>query len=404
MTKQSLNSVKLKPLNFQDENNNASFTSAGQTPNSTISIEKRDISQAMQLNINPNTTQMPFINNESSSSEKNPLLYSDIALHKGKRKIVFVHVGKAGGTTITLSVFRHLYCSKMRRAAEVKQACHAQANRTDSPLRESAMMEVHLHPLGPRRLQEVRQKATTFLFTIRNPLERVISSYHFLHYRNSRKSAFARHKNAVRDEFYITCFPEQSNLLRNIHEVMQIAANHKNTTDNRNTTSPLTRCQRLALDGIQGNGEAVKRSNIHLFMNYEKYVAITVDLVPHREIFVVRLRQLWHDIEELDKRTGGSGNFTGVAKEKNVRTKQMKRKEDALSPQDTQSLCCVLMKEIQVYQRLILMGGNLHGFEKEEALMDIYQTCQATPEKDGLVAWDQWQDAHCPGMKQLFAT
>ena len=152
VTKQSLNSVTLKPINFQVDSNIASFTSAGQTPNSTISIEKRDISQAMQLNINPNTTQMPFINNESSSSEKNPLLYSDIALYKGNRKIVFVHVGKAGGTTITKSVFRHLGCNTMRGGAEVKQACHARVTRTDSPLRESAMLEVHLHPLGPRRL------------------------------------------------------------------------------------------------------------------------------------------------------------------------------------------------------------------------------------------------------------
>ena len=332
------------------------------------------------------------------TSDKSSLsLQGNITLHKNPRLIALIHVGKTGGTTLWKLALPHLNCRHKRTQAK-KAQCHIEASRDDSPLREASTLEFHMKPIQGGAKKVVEEKVSSFLFSTRNPVERAVSSYYFLHYNNRRQSTFARLQHPLKDDFYIKCFPTIKNLFEALDGVFQIASN---STMMMNRPTP---CQKLSIEILQGKEEKTRYVNIHLYWNYQRYFDTSLGQFPSKEVFVIRLAHLWDDIIFLDQATGGSGKFesAGVASRKTVSTSKDPT-SSIITSQQYKQLCCVLMEEIKVYQKLILRADNLNGEEKQEDLRQVSNICGAEVVEGGIVDWDDWHSRSCPNLDQFLS-
>ena len=87
---------------------------------------------------------------------------------------------------------------------------------------------------------------------------------------------------------------------------------------------------------------------------------------------------MWDDIVHLDKLLGGSGEFKMAGhKHTHGSEKYSVAYDSTLSESNTIYLCCLIYKEIQVYQDMILKSLNLDHSQKRESLTSLLTRCHA---------------------------
>jgi len=405
-----------------------------------------------------------------NTSHANTTLFTPIALtnmtSNTTRKILYVHVGKAGGSTVRMA-FPRLRCKRLRGTEEQEECFQKQSqNKTDLALAFDA--EMHM-TVGPRDTELAEY--TTFMFSIRNPLTRAISAYHYLHHDN-KVSAYARSQHPLKEEFYKNCFPTLPGLLRAVDKVQAMALLHSNNNNNNNNNTNhtrttdkkkrkwnnnrkrknrptnnnnkstlivpgreqrLTKCQHMAITVLEGRDPRVKHMNVHLRDNYQFYHERTLGLYANKEVLVVRTEHLWEDMIHLDVSMGGSGQF---AKQGNVANQYRKgsagkkqrgsqQQDAAPTTQQYRNLCCILYKDIQVYQDVLNLAVNLKEHDKLESMQDVWGTCnidmiedvpkypyrndtnrtssQITTDTTPVINFslDQWHKNNCPDISRL---
>ena len=94
------------------------------------------------------------------------------------RTLMFVHVGKTGGETIKwrLSVICHQRASKRKRTR-----CLEQFAGSESQLSKHTIGYMHCGAMRPR--QSILN-ATSFLVSIRDPIDRIVSWFQYMHPKN----------------------------------------------------------------------------------------------------------------------------------------------------------------------------------------------------------------------------
>lgn len=154
--------------------------------------------------------------------------------------ILFVHVGKTGGETIQWRV--KLSC-KLRRSKLMKQECHQVfAGIEESALSKATIGYFHCDKLRPKWALE---NATMFMFSLRNPVDRIISWFQYMHPDNcipNRPSAACNLKqdtNPWGSIFYKQCFPSINDFVFSMKTRM--IRHSKN-------------CSELALQTVKGEG------------------------------------------------------------------------------------------------------------------------------------------------------
>ena len=118
----------------------------------------------------------------------------------------------------------------------------------------------------------------------------------------------------------------------------------------------------------------------------------------HR-IAVLRTENMWDDIIHLDKTLGGTGNFSRAGLKMTHGSESWKGASKAdknLSPPNTRYLCCILYKEMIVYQQLILESFNLSDEQKVDTMNKLLTHCQIeTPVKDLPFSWENFYNTSC---------
>lgn len=145
------------------------------------------------------------------------------------------------------------------------------------------------------------------MYTLRHPVDRVISAYSFLHYNNAKQSTFARGKHPVKDMFYKDCFPTLADLDRGLQPPPSTLFQQPT---NINATS-WSECQQLAaeilLDAAPGGVVGIK-VNLHMTLGFQYYYDRGGNHNV-KDILVICTEHLWSDMNQLDQALGGSGNF-----------------------------------------------------------------------------------------------
>jgi hypothetical protein len=208
-----------------------------------------------------------------------------------------------------------------------------------------------------------------YTISLRDPLDRTLSAFTFLHPENQR--ARGRRRVSKPDtEFFVPCFPNLDTFVEAIDSTIE---DEDSITDSSN-------CTHLATGALQNRFERLAG---HFYFD-TKYVE---SLLPahYRQtdtdirIMVVRTEYLWHDWKTANQLLGqdvvatfphlSTRNFT-TSKNRGVFPVSKK-----LSETNQKLLCTALLPEYQAYLQLVAIAANLNPVEKLQSLERAQQSC-----------------------------
>lgn len=272
--------------------------------------------------------------------------------------MLFIHVGKAGGMTLRV----HL---PVPLAKNKKELICWRRNETDTanclaPSNSSALsnhIRGHMH-IGSSFFSSDEQDflmshTDTFLFSIRNPIDRVISAFYY-------------HQNQKIKYPLFECF-------QSMNELIESLTGKKLSNDE---------CSQLARRVLQGNTTA---GGMHFAYNYQYYEDETVKKKPNHYVAVIRAEHLWQDAKDLDIMLGGTGVLDGNGKRYthySTSTEKVSTGKAEINSQDFSTLCCVLAKEMACYTRLLSRAVNLKPSQKRASLRQVQDQCGIHPSLD----------------------
>lgn len=229
---------------------------------------------------------------------------------------------------------------------------------------------------------EPHKRAHAYLFNLRNPVDRIMSDYHYEHPKSCLHNTATRiacHsaikvEEAPRNEtalFYQTCFPSQ--------HYLPAAFNSTGTSVLQQT------CNKLARRVFDGKAVEWRITYFkplqgfkHISFNMRYYVNITIDQFPEKDVLVVRTESLWDDLKNLDIQLGGYGYFgqrEGYKDSHGSEKYKQKTDTDSLSTGEYSLLCCALQDELDIYRDLLQRAANLNDEEKEFTILNTAKKC-----------------------------
>lgn len=316
------------------------------------------------------------------------------------RKILFVHLGKAGGDTIRTTL--HTSCSwspypHIRLRCEQKS--REQGNR-ETMLSRQTIGVFHTKRLTPSNAPET---ATTFLWSLRNPIDRIRSWFYYSHPENcgvvdslSPACRLAKATSGWAFDFYRLCFANVEAFALSLisesdeDEYISVVNTSTNTNINTNTNTTTGRtCQEIARSGVAGRvwGEEQQRymefyanrgtlpypDESHLFFNHMYYVKSTIRAYPDKEVMVVRTEHLWEDLQGIESILGGGTINREAYKDQTHGSGQALK--GGLSRCGARALCCSLQDEIRIFTEVLEMASNLDDSKKKQTMDDLYERC-----------------------------
>mmetsp|Transcript_26315 Transcript_26315/g.39859 ORF Transcript_26315/g.39859 Transcript_26315/m.39859 type:complete len:327 (+) Transcript_26315:354-1334(+) len=288
-----------------------------------------------------------------------------------------IHVGKCGGTTLGYALdmipeegqhnlskdfdtrLVELQCRmKKTRNAQDDNTCRRH-HQSDFKLSKQVITRMHLFNYRTAIMEWLLKTTNTFLFTVRDPVDRFTS-------------AFYHHKRERDHTFYKECFPLDMN---NFVHVLRLGYQYVNATHDRRKQ---IKCQKMGWSAIHGK-RIMPTGAKHLFWNYQHYADATIAKRPNRTIAVIRTEHMWEDLLFLDTLVGGTGTnskagfqFTHHGIETNNKTGAA---ADLLTMPNRKYLCCILYKEMEIYQLLIQRAINLNESQKIQSSSDLLTSC-----------------------------
>jgi Sulfotransferase family len=356
---------------------------------STTTSDRHDLGDSI---VDTNTTYSIFhggSNNVSASIAK-------------LRRIVFAHVGKAGGAS--LSNILKAYCRKRGNRDNMLDCLESLP---PSVISNRVKYIVHFVIKDDQPIQ----KADSFLFVMRNPVDRFLSWFHFVHPFGCRTSGMACGVKAVylrginpSLDLFVSCFPREIDLVARVsnrqQRPLQIAKMEQKAMaqqllqSTRQMKAKNTSSQCLPLLHRLVRGKPMGHFTGHLNSNLEWYANNTHYNYPNKPILIIRTNNMWEDVRQIDIAMGGAGDFGKVDGKKETHNTLSADQRHQWTPEERKPLCCVLMREFEVYMDLLNKAINLTPEQIEETWQNDMNTCDAS-------SWEDLQ-AKCEGLKYLY--
>ena len=356
---------------------------------------------------------------EQTAQQVNEILAKDynITEHPSKklvqnanRRIAFLHIGKTGGSTISIHLrngcFRKI---NMHHQCQFRGTKDWITNETVASYRTEEYFHMQYIP------KEKQNQYTTLLTTVRNPITRFQSAFAFNHPMNKPIKS-KQHMLNKQSQTY-TCFPSISHLLKAAMGQAVIEWNEEHQKDQtpkvlqlstekrKNFTKTLnpincTQAAQIAfgLDSTyttQQNMENNYKGNHpwfnHMTFDYRQYYK---SMQPNKELLVMRTEHLYddwvkvNDMLSLNRRQWWNSTdlknetyiedwpaippFAGI---KRARDKQEPYRYKTHSKQEREWLCHLLYDEIRIYFMIIMRAVNLNDDDLKEAVYDVQKSC-----------------------------
>merc|ERR1719253_1703647 len=354
-------------------------------------------------------------------------------------QIYFVHVGKAGGSTIarTLPLGHMIDALNCRtRMHELKQRRGQKSRQSEASCEDPVAagnssafarhVVGHLHKngdqsygrnwrLGRWRREWLLNHTNAFVYSVRDPVDRQVSAYNYHRHEVRDEAVVAAAAAAAsaagacfpdghegtprRAEFFRDCFPDGM-------EPLAAALTYRGAQKSR------LRRRDFAARVVQGlpNRNPKKRELVsvwgsHFFFNYRRYARETLGRRPGRPVGVIRTEHLWDDLRGLDAALGGDGSsgFRGAASRVTHGSDEWRGAlayDAALSPRSRTVLCCLLRDEMAAYQDLVLRAFNLDEGQKRESMAGVLGRCRIATSEDLPelpFSWSKFYDETCLG-------
>jgi hypothetical protein len=317
--------------------------------------------------------------------------------NKSRRRIFLIHVGKTGGETVrhTLKV-----TCRMRKNEVHQKACWDSFANTNNTTAETALSKhtigtMHCNVILPKRGME---RATTLLWTLRNPVTRVISWFSYLNPANCRplddyystacntnrsiiNSRTANRKGSQWTTKFFTCFPTVNQFA---NALIIIGKPSPSLSSGNESLVNSSNCSELAWRTVRGEASP---SSSHIYFNHKYYWQETMAKYPRVEIWVARTEYLWDDLDGIEQRllkkntsettTTTTSNHHPHWKRNVTHGSESHVQKEDLSPLGQKNLCCALLDEIAIYGNLLRQSTNLEPFARDESLWQVARQCGA---------------------------
>ena len=290
-----------------------------------------------------------------------------------RRSIVFVHVGKASGRTIQQTFKAGCYAFRGQRRRRACLTRLTRINQSSTMLSQSVKTRIHCDRIGPIKDLD---STTTFLWSTRDPVDRIVSWYDSTNPANcQKKEAIAQNCQIDRyyregwvHDFFKICFATATSFIHSLRD--------PDWRSDVETTTGI-RCNKLAWMGILGF--APPDQSTHLHYNYAFYKNSTYSNYPGKETMVVRTEYLWEDLTSVERYLGGSTVFDSKRYDIDVTHGSHAYKLKASLNRDSQQvLCCAIQDEISIYVDLIKRAVNLNASAQETSLKSLAARCNVT--------------------------
>ncbi|GKY93956.1 hypothetical protein MPSEU_000362500 [Mayamaea pseudoterrestris] len=292
----------------------------------------------------------------------------------------------SGGETIksVLGFGCHTRMNLERRSACLKHL---------KPSKLSASVQGYLHCFQQAKRSILPRQATAFLYSLRHPLDRTISWFHYVHPNHCRNGTTTRQNCMAKEttdaatatksreskhsqwlhQFFVDC---HFDTMQDWAQALELPSS-QSAAAARNVTPT---CHDIATNSLLGgqsnigNMEEVPLAS-HLIANIRVNVDLTAKRFPNASIYVIRTEHLWDDLQQLDERLGGSGSFAKAVTGRVANAKRPHVGESSLSARQCQRFCCGLKLELLAYRVLVSKASNLSLKAKQETLDAAMQRC-----------------------------
>jgi hypothetical protein len=304
------------------------------------------------------------------------------------RNILFVHVGKAGGETIK-SILSAGCLS--RQNPRRKEKCLRKL--PNSTISDTIQSYFHCSSMT----HGAADYSTSYLYNLRHPLDRAVSWYRYVTPENCRKdapqSANCRTAWAINKkphdgweaEFFGRCFPTIEDWAQALATPIPTATTTSSLPMDLSdsSTSNNTDCSELAWSSIAGKVDLKAHGvDAHMVFNFRYYTDKTIARFPSKEVLVVRMKELWQDLGDLDRLLGGDGTFGHLHGSSVTHGSQHHKYHRSISESSAKLLCCALQDEMRIYRDLMNRATNLDKETKLESSLQTVTRCGAESWED----------------------
>ena len=330
------------------------------------------------------------------------------------RSIILIHVGKAGGSSLRTNSFLRPGCLPLLKKGRETISSDKERMEWDNCFllynkgqKISMFTEKRVFHMFDKNATEMKH-ATTFLVTLRNPVDRLISAFRFSHPANCLRSedypgervppnrgcAIKNNdakwgqpdQNKTGNNAYILflkCYPSAA-MEDLAQDVMKPWRTHVNDTAafHGMTEAEQSMCRDMAQDLLVGK---LRLLVPHMRYNYDYYATHSIRKFPRKEYFGIRTENEWEDFVMVDRMIGGSGLYEKMHKPRTHGSQYYQ--PSPLSKEAYQKLCCVMRDEFQVYFEFFDAAKNLNENDKEEKEQTIRDRC-GIPETS---SWETWR-------------
>lgn len=367
--------------------------------NNTESGKERTIRKENN-NMHINNTTSVNINHLIDRSHRVEILDKD-------RRLAFVHIGKSGGSTISL-----LLQNGCMTAADLPNSCEEERWKSipgqieETILSKRIQFYLHTPHVESGRMAEYYNRITSVVVVARHPLERFISAFLSRHPKNIDHT---RHRNHVirdraakadveppiwskaifgsgdreADQYHRSAF---KGCYPNLEEFAKCAQPGKVSEEIANKVFNTTiywkqrgnqernislHCREICRGVVTGTNGYIQ----HIFLNYEAFLK---DLSSNKEVFVIRTKHLWEDWTKINKMLGEKRYIEipdrGTEAER-INARGRLPVKSNLSKEGQKIICQFLKTDIKVYTDLLNRAVNLSDDDVREALEEVQNSC-----------------------------
>jgi hypothetical protein len=290
-----------------------------------------------------------------------------------QRNISFLHIGKAGGSTIA--------CHLAEPRKYVRKHCDSSIMRRPVPL---SALSIHVncfaHMSGHLYCSDVND---AILINARQPIHRMGSWFLYEHPLNHHVN-YAERDFHCGDLMLYSCYPSFDALA-----TMGLAGSPPADDKRQLKIGPhltLAECADWAWAAVQGDIPAT----YHNFYNYDWYTHRLFDMqdttldsqangAKIKEIFVIRAEHLEQDWRAINEFLGSDYNRSMPAtltdRQNSAHSKPLPVFDDTISSTGIRNLCRALCKEIRIYMKLLSKAVNMRKSDISVSLQELHAMC-----------------------------
>ncbi|KAL3823882.1 hypothetical protein ACHAXA_005464 [Cyclostephanos tholiformis] len=266
------------------------------------------------------------------------------------KQICFVHVGKAGGSTVGCMLGFNLHCESHNDIIDLLP-----------------IVTTHAFHRG---INDCLDDAKYYLFVVRDPLARMLSAFNYERPNATDPKAHRSQGPFSRGKLYDEC---------NFQTLEDLA---QNGLLNKHPNGVSDQCRTRANKAVTGLGNYIA----HWYFNYQYYAQSVfgtkednyTSTAPNSNTNILVIRNE-HIVEDWNKINvildGHNGVLQSSQVPRNNPTAPKIPNEKYLSDDSKAALCEVLCNEIQIYKELISKAKNLNNNDMDQSINELQQIC-----------------------------